>query len=297
MGLTAGRELTPSSSSSNSSAPANKKPRGVTPSLHRTRGVSKPESVTMSKPKRRTAPKPNALQPRPTVRRDSTSSAPVTPVPNKRPRVEDNPLNYLVKTLRQHQGMSWDQICAIVNDQRPPGSDIFTPAAAYSRFVRNAPILARASGEVGFDPKDYMHLRHPHHYPTAGFLGNADSRLTQHMKRNPHGLPKEMRGNVRSNKVDDESELESEVRQGMLKQAFQIAADNFWTVVADHMEKASGVLFTPEVLQRKYTEIVEMGESEAGFMEAEQGSGDEGGMVEGRDGEHGGDDEDHDMLG
>lgn len=70
--------------------------------------------------------------------------------------VEEDPENHLIKTLRQDHNMNWDAISALLNKERLEHGEpqSWTAAAVYSRFVRNAPRIAAAQGEVGFNPKD-----------------------------------------------------------------------------------------------------------------------------------------------
>jgi len=72
----------------------------------------------------------------------------------------------------------------------------FAQPAVYSRSVRSLPRIAAAHGEMFFDPKDYMHLRHPHYYPNqreAGGIGirkraGNSSLLNQTLNRNANAV-------------------------------------------------------------------------------------------------------------
>jgi hypothetical protein len=74
-----------------------------------------------------------------------------------RPRtVEEDPDNQAIKTMRQEHNMSWEAIVAHLNNERLERGEpqTWTSAAVYSRFVRNAPRIAAAHGEIGFSPRD-----------------------------------------------------------------------------------------------------------------------------------------------
>jgi hypothetical protein len=82
---------------------------------------------------------------------------------------DEDPENVAIKSLRQEQKWSWNEIADHLNQERLNKGEaaIFTETAVYSRYVRNAPRVATSIGEIGFDPKDYMHLRNPNQYTQA----------------------------------------------------------------------------------------------------------------------------------
>jgi hypothetical protein len=90
-----------------------------------------------------------------------------------RRNVEEDPEDTIIKTLRQEQDLPWNEIANYLNQERRNKGEAanFTDAAVYSRYVRNAPRIATAVGEIGFDPKDYMHLRHPNQYTNTEGTG------------------------------------------------------------------------------------------------------------------------------
>ena len=70
--------------------------------------------------------------------------------------VEEDPDNQAIKRMRQEDLMEWGAIATHLNKERLERGEPtnWTAAAVYSRFVRNAPRIAAAQGEVGFNPRD-----------------------------------------------------------------------------------------------------------------------------------------------
>ncbi|KAF2193095.1 hypothetical protein K469DRAFT_552326 [Zopfia rhizophila CBS 207.26] len=183
-----------------------------------------------------------------------------------RKKVEEDPENHIIKTLRTEHQMEWGAIANYLNEERikrgePPS---MTQPAVYSRFVRNAPRIARANGEVGFDPKDYMYIRHPHHYPFAAG-GNISPFQAGPTPRRETPDPAEsfsvrrdfVTGNVRkkSKLATDCSELETAVKSNLLVEAVQTVDRNFWTFVADELERTSGKMYDPKALESRYKSL------------------------------------------
>ena len=74
--------------------------------------------------------------------------------------VIDDPENQAIKRMRQDEQMGWEAIAEHLNKERLERGEpqTYTAAAVYSRFVRNAPRIAAAQGEVGFTPRDCKRL-------------------------------------------------------------------------------------------------------------------------------------------
>ncbi|KAF2713176.1 hypothetical protein K504DRAFT_132750 [Pleomassaria siparia CBS 279.74] len=195
------------------------------------------------------------------------------PPKNPKRRVEDDPENQLIKTLRQTHQMEWTAIANHLNEERlkrgePP---TMTQPSVYSRFVRNAPRIAAANGEVGFDPKDYMYLRHPHHYPNTALMGGGDSvsatsgavggpgglNMGASRKRGRGDMEKELVGNIRKKSVlaEECAELEKADKTELLVQAVDTIDRNFWIFVADELERTTGKLYDTKVLCARYAAI------------------------------------------
>ncbi|KAF2684177.1 hypothetical protein K458DRAFT_477977 [Lentithecium fluviatile CBS 122367] len=179
-----------------------------------------------------------------------------------RRRVEDDPENQLIKTLRQDHQMSWDAIANYLNEERlkrGEPANLTTPAV-YSRFVRNGPRIASALGEVGFDPKDYMHLRNPAQTPSSGprggglgfGIGSGRKRVRQEGNEG-HELQNNMR--KKSSLGEQARELEREDMAEMLVSAVANVERNFWTLVADEMERTSARLFDARACESRFHSI------------------------------------------
>ncbi|KAI4958767.1 hypothetical protein J4E86_004373 [Alternaria arbusti] len=174
-----------------------------------------------------------------------------------RPSVEEDPDNILIKTLRQDQKLLWSEIASHLNKERLSKGEpaTFTDAAVYSRFVRNAPRIATSVGEIGFDPKDYMHLRNPNQYSNAegtGVLSKAgkkrikDFNNATELKDNlRHAVPSEVH----------ENDLETPQMTEQLMDAVAKCERNFWKYVADELERATAKMYDAEKLSERYHAI------------------------------------------
>ncbi|KAI4621519.1 hypothetical protein J4E80_003889 [Alternaria sp. BMP 0032] len=174
-----------------------------------------------------------------------------------RPSVEEDPENILIKTLRQDQKLLWSEIASHLNKERLSKGEpaTFTDAAVYSRFVRNAPRIATSVGEIGFDPKDYMHLRNPNQYSNAegtGVLSKAgkkrikDFNNATELKDNlRHAVPSEVH----------ENDLETPQMTEQLMDAVAKCERNFWKYVADELERATAKMYDAEKLSERYHAI------------------------------------------
>jgi hypothetical protein len=169
--------------------------------------------------------------------------------------VEDDPENQLIKELREEQSMSWAEIANHLNEERRASGEpaTFTESACYSRFVRNAPRIAVAVGEIGFDTKDYMHLRHPDKYVTGG-TGTISKAGKKRVKNFDDA--KELAENIREVvKSDSYEELETAEKTEQLMQAVAKVERNFWVLVADEMERATTKMYPPHALASRYHAI------------------------------------------
>jgi hypothetical protein len=198
-------------------------------------------------------------------------------------RVEDDPENALIKTLRQHHNMEWSAIANFLNEERLKRGEPanMTHPAVYSRFVRNAPRIAAKEGEVGFDPKDYMHLRHPMQYvdreSVAGVGKSEAVDGAESKKRSRSASEKsveieeqeeeevghevafssELQRNVRkkSKLVEECTELQSIDKTTKLVEAVATIHRNFWVMVADELERTTGTLYDPKVVAARYASL------------------------------------------
>jgi hypothetical protein len=216
--------------------------------------LNRPENIL------RKLPGMNGLKRARAIKADIKDNIAVLQSPKKatsgRRHVEDDPENQLIKTLRQEQNMSWNNIANYLNQERRNRGEAanFTDAAVYSRFVRNAPKIATAVGEMGFDPRDYMHLRHPNQYTPAEGTGMLSKVGKKRIKN--YDNAKELEANMRKQvKEDEHMELETAEKTEQLMQAVAKVERNFWVLVADEMERATTKLYPPNVLASRYHAI------------------------------------------
>jgi hypothetical protein len=174
-----------------------------------------------------------------------------------RRQVEEDPENQLIKSLRQDQDMKWSDIAEFLNQERRQRGEAasFTEAAVYSRFVRNAPRVVTVVDEIGFDPKDYMHLRHPNQFnggsDGTGLISKAGKKRIKN-----YDNAKELEANMRRLiKQDDHAELETAETTEQLMEAVAKVERNFWVLVADEMERMTTKLYPPNALASRYHAI------------------------------------------
>jgi hypothetical protein len=178
---------------------------------------------------------------------------PVEKQTNIRRQVSDDPVNQLIKELRKEQKMGWDEIASYLNQERRNCGEAasFTAAAVYSRFVMNAPRIATSIGEIGFNPKDYMHLRHPNQYTNSEGTGTISKAGKKRIKN--YDNAKELEANVRKQiKVGGKAELETLEKTEQLMEAVAKVERNFWILVADEMERSTTKLYPPSALAIRY---------------------------------------------
>ncbi|KAF1912862.1 hypothetical protein BDU57DRAFT_521424 [Ampelomyces quisqualis] len=172
--------------------------------------------------------------------------------------VEDDPENQLIKKLRQEQSMSWGDIANHLNQERRDRGEpaTFTESACYSRFVRTTPRVAVAVSEIGFDTKDYMHLRQPDRYVTAEGRGTGTISKAGKKRVKNFDDAKELADNIRKVvKSDNYEELETADKTEQLMEAVAKVERNFWVLVADEMERATTKLYPPNALASRYHAI------------------------------------------
>jgi hypothetical protein len=170
--------------------------------------------------------------------------------------VEDGAENQLIMTMRQDQKMSWSDIANYLNQERRKRGEAanFTDAAVYSRFIRSATRIATPVGNMGFDPKDYQHLRNPSQYTNTEGTGTLSKVGKKRIKN--YNNAKELEANIRQqSQVDTHDELETVEKTEQLMQAVAKVERNFWVLVADEMERATTKLYPPDVLASRYHAI------------------------------------------
>ncbi|KAF1850490.1 uncharacterized protein K460DRAFT_272058 [Cucurbitaria berberidis CBS 394.84] len=175
---------------------------------------------------------------------------------SKRRFVQEDPENQLIKTLRTDQHKTWNEIAEYLNKERRNVGEAadFTDVAVYSRFVRNTPPIAATVGEIGFDPKDYMHLR----YPNQNMYGDKTGMISKAGKKRVKNYDNatELKANMRQQVTPDEhGDLETAEKTEQLMDAVAKVERNFWILVADEMERATTRLYQPDELASRYHAI------------------------------------------
>jgi hypothetical protein len=173
-----------------------------------------------------------------------------------RRNVEEDPENITIKTLRTEQKMSWKDIADFLNKERCNKGEAatFTESAVYGRFVQVAYPIATSVGEIGFHPKDYMHLRNPNQYINGNGTGTISKAGKKRVKNYDNAL--ELKANVRQRASPEEhEELKTTEKTEQLMQAVAVIERNFWSLVADEMERATTKLYEPDELASRYHSI------------------------------------------
>ncbi|KAF1968554.1 hypothetical protein BU23DRAFT_572294 [Bimuria novae-zelandiae CBS 107.79] len=183
--------------------------------------------------------------------------------------VIEDPDNHAIKRMRQDGRMMWDTIATELNKERMLRGErqTWTAAAVYSRFVRNAPRIAAAKGEVGFNPQDYMYLRNPATHPASQLPGavNNPSGYSfgagggRKRVRDDEHAEQDLADNLRHKCAGTLSEqakiLEQADMTEEMMEAVAEVTDRFWSFVASDLEKNIGKLFDPKVLESRYHSI------------------------------------------
>ncbi|KAH7359847.1 hypothetical protein BKA66DRAFT_224765 [Pyrenochaeta sp. MPI-SDFR-AT-0127] len=166
---------------------------------------------------------------------------------------QENFENQLIMTLRQDQHMKWNDIADFLNQARHSRGEAtnLTDAAVYSSFVRTSPRLAIAVDEIGFDPKDYMHLRHPNQYTNADGSGTVSKAGKKRVKN--YDIATELQANMRKRlKLDESFDLKTVEKTEKLLDAVAKVERNFWILVADEMERATTKMYQPDELASRF---------------------------------------------
>lgn len=173
-----------------------------------------------------------------------------------RPSADDDAEDQIIKTLRSEQNMGWADIANFLNQERLNRGEAgqLTASSIYSRFVRSAPKIAVPVNELGFDPKDYRHLRHPNEYSTNKGTGTISKAGKKRVKN--YDNAKELESNMRKLVSEDEyGDLETGEKTDQLMDAVAKVERNFWTLVADEMERTTTKLYPAGRLADRYHEI------------------------------------------
>lgn len=179
------------------------------------------------------------------------------PLHDQNPHTQQNPgdaESQAVKLLRQDHGMEWDEIAKLLNQERVERGEIanLNAAAVYSRFVRSVPNIATPSCEMGFDAKDYIHLRNPNQISNST-VTNATSKAGKKRIKN-YDNAKELETNMRKEVELDQAheELKAAEKTKQLAEAVAKVERNFWVLVADEMERMTTKMYPPTALSSRY---------------------------------------------
>lgn len=177
--------------------------------------------------------------------------------PTSKQHIDEDRENRLIKTLRFEQAMDWKDIASVLNKWRLGRGEAgdLTESAIYSRFVRNYPRTATAVAEIGFQPKDYIHLRYPNQYTQATEGSGTPSKAGKKRIKNFENAT-ELKDNMRKRvKAEDHGELNTAEKTEQLVKAVAKVERNFWLLVADEMERVTTKMYEPEELESRYHAI------------------------------------------
>ncbi|KAF2846586.1 hypothetical protein T440DRAFT_471669 [Plenodomus tracheiphilus IPT5] len=170
---------------------------------------------------------------------------------------QEDPENVLIKTLRDDQKMKWSDIAKQLNDDRRERGEPadFTDQKVYCRYIQTIARIAIPVREIGFDPRDYIHLRNSDKSIEGGLIFGSVSKNAKKRLKNPLN-PTELKVNLRQvvNK-EEAAELKTPEKTEQLMRAVEKVERNFWVLVADEMERATTKLYDPDTLADRYHAI------------------------------------------
>lgn len=195
----------------------------------------------------------------------------------------------LITTMRA-EGKPWGDITAQLNERRISHKEAptWTEAAVYSRFILNNSVTATPAKEVGFEPRDYAHLKNAgsgregtskagkkrvkdfqnatelsaniRKPATIEGAGGERSEERSEVKVKGKGKAK-VRGKSKGKDEDrrkGESEEIVKMDEGMAEVLMRAVAKverNFWVFVADEVEREGGKYLKPKELEKVFHEI------------------------------------------
>ncbi|KAI2481600.1 hypothetical protein Ptr902_07395 [Pyrenophora tritici-repentis] len=220
--------------------------------------------------------------------KNSVTALPATLIPPAQlpaPSSSD-PEVQLITSLRDDKKMKWMDIAIQLNAARQDRNEapVLNPASVYSRYILAAPMTATPVAEIGFDAKDYTYLRDPGQVlvqpgstptsadPSVPGSAAATSSAPGSSAAKPKAkvaVPRagrkrvknlenaiELKDNVRQPATAEElEELKGEARTQMLIEAVAKVERNFWTLVADEVDRVGGVKYEGKVLANRWFEL------------------------------------------
>ncbi|KAJ4334900.1 hypothetical protein N0V87_006495 [Didymella glomerata] len=194
----------------------------------------------------------------------------------------------LIITLRT-SGTSWGDIVARLNARRIAAKEAptWTEAAVYSRFILANSATATPTKEVGFEPRDYAHLknagsgsegatkagkkrvkdfqnatelsaniRKPATIEGAkGELAEGETKVKDEVKTKAKGKSKGKDEDRRKGESEEEIVKMDEGMVEILMRAVAKVERNFWVFVADEVEREGGKYIEPKELEKVFHEI------------------------------------------
>lgn len=198
----------------------------------------------------------------------------------------------LIASLRS-TGTSWSEIATQLNSRRAAAKEAptWTEDAVYSRFILHTSAAASPTREIGFEPRDYAHLRNAGNGPegatragkkrvkdfqnatelsanirTPATIEGAGGECAQKEDRKGKGkaaLKGKGKGKSKSKskgKDEDRRKGESEeevviMDEGMVEILMHAVAKverNFWVFVADEVEREGGKFIEPKELEKVF---------------------------------------------
>jgi hypothetical protein len=170
---------------------------------------------------------------------------------------EKDLINIMIYDFKVKDNISWEEISGAIDNaliKKGLAPKRLSQAAIYGRWTRNAPKIAKAKGDVGFNKQDWLYMHRPQAFvngaqyytaPTSGLLDEA--------------IPATIRNNVRipATSEQDIEELETLDMTEALENAVDIVNKNFFIFVADEMERRTGKLYSAEALEARYEKLEE----------------------------------------
>ncbi|KAF2622312.1 hypothetical protein BU25DRAFT_352515 [Macroventuria anomochaeta] len=157
----------------------------------------------------------------------------------------------LIRTLRA-EGKPWADINAYLNERRVSNKEAptWTEAAVYSRFILNSSTIATPAKEIGFEPRDYAHLRN------AGSGREGTSKAGKKRVKDFQNAT-ELSANIRKPAGESEEGI-VKMDEGMVEVLMRAVAKverSFWVFVADEVEREGGKYIEPKELEKIFHDI------------------------------------------
>lgn len=188
-------------------------------------------------------------------------------------------------TTFRNEGKSWETVTAVLNERRVMNNEAptWTEDAVYSRFVLNASATAAPTREVGFEPRDYAHLRNAgsgregtskagkkrvKDFQNATELsanirkpvqlegwGNVEAQIVKVKSKGKARIKSKGKDEERRKGEEDEIVKMDERLVEVLMRAVAKVERNFWVFVADEVERDGGKYIQPKELEKVFHDV------------------------------------------